>query len=164
MRTYIVQVAGLQHAVQVDGDRVVQIDGSLADWSLLQTDRHQFTLHGSEGTFPLAAVRDEQGFDLVVRGVRLRAGVQDEREHLRRSVARAAPSAGTTSVRSPMPAMVVRVEVRPGDTVEQGQILVVMEAMKMENDVRSPASGTVEQVHVAGGTSVEKDQILLTIR
>ena len=68
-----------------------------------------------------------------------------------------------TQVRSPMPALVARVEVSPGETVHPGQILVVLEAMKMENDVRSPAGGTVQSVAVAAGATVEKDQLLLTI-
>jgi pyruvate carboxylase subunit B len=60
-----------------------------------------------------------------------------------------------------MPGMIVRVNVSEGDAVQAGQGLVVMEAMKMENELRATASGTVKRVHVAPGTAVEKGALLL---
>jgi biotin carboxyl carrier protein len=58
---------------------------------------------------------------------------------------------------------VVRVTVQPGDSVQQGQGLVVMEAMKMENELRSPSGGTVRAVHVAPGAAVEKGALLVEL-
>jgi pyruvate carboxylase subunit B len=59
-----------------------------------------------------------------------------------------------------MPGLIVRVNVNPGDTVAQGQGLVVMEAMKMENELRAQAAGTVKSVNVKPGTAVEKGTVL----
>jgi biotin carboxyl carrier protein len=66
-------------------------------------------------------------------------------------------------VRSPMPGRVVKVLVAKGDTVAAGQGLVVLEAMKMENEVRARAPGTVGEVHVAPGTAVEGNAKLVTL-
>jgi biotin carboxyl carrier protein len=62
-----------------------------------------------------------------------------------------------------MPGMVLRLKKRVGDTVEMGESVVILEAMKMENDLRSPSSGIIKEVIVKEGVSVEKDSILLTI-
>ena len=62
-----------------------------------------------------------------------------------------------------MPGLIVRVNVTEGDSVTAGQGLVVMEAMKMENELRSAASGTVLRVLVAPGTAVEKGAILVEL-
>jgi biotin carboxyl carrier protein len=62
-----------------------------------------------------------------------------------------------------MPGRVVRVLVQPGDAVEARQPVVVVEAMKMENELRSPKAGRVKDVAVAAGTSVEAGRVLVVI-
>jgi biotin carboxyl carrier protein len=66
-------------------------------------------------------------------------------------------------VKSPMPGRVVKVLVQKGDQVTVGQPLLVVEAMKMENEVRAKAAGTVLDVHVAAGATVEGNAKLLTL-
>jgi pyruvate carboxylase subunit B len=62
---------------------------------------------------------------------------------------------------APMPGLVVRVNVKAGDTVEAGQGLIVMEAMKMENELRAHGAGVVKAVRVAPGDAVEKGAVLV---
>ncbi len=64
-------------------------------------------------------------------------------------------------VTAPMPGLIVRVHRQPGDEALKGEPLVVMEAMKMENDIRSPMAGKIKTVTVAAGQSVEKGQLLV---
>lgn len=70
---------------------------------------------------------------------------------------------GEQKVSAPMPGRVVRVLVAEGDTVEARQPVVVIEAMKMENELRSPVAGRVRQVSTAAGTSVEAGRVLVVI-
>jgi len=70
---------------------------------------------------------------------------------------------GEQKVVAPMPGRVVRVLVAPGDAVEARQPVVVVEAMKMENELRSPKAGTVKDVAVQAGTSVEAGRVLVVI-
>ena len=72
-----------------------------------------------------------------------------------------AVASGPAPLIAPMPGLIVRVNVKAGDQVAQGQGLVVMEAMKMENELRAPAAGTVKTVNIAPGTAVEKGTILI---
>ena len=64
---------------------------------------------------------------------------------------------------APMPGMIVRVAVQVGDTVTPGQGLVVMEAMKMENELRATSAGTVKAVLAQPGTAVDKGAVLLEL-
>jgi len=73
----------------------------------------------------------------------------------------AAPPTGT--IRAPMPGLVVRVAVEPGQQVDAGAGLVVVEAMKMENELRAPGAGVVAAVHVAPGQVVERGAALVTL-
>ncbi len=70
---------------------------------------------------------------------------------------------GGAVLKAPMPGLVVRIEVAPGQRVPAGAPLVVVEAMKMENELRAARAGVVQTIHVAPGTAVEKGAVLVTL-
>ena len=75
----------------------------------------------------------------------------------------AAPVAGGQSVDAPMPGNIISVNVKPGQAVKKGDVLLILEAMKMENEIMAPVDGTVGTVSVAAGQTVQSGQQLLTI-
>ncbi len=75
----------------------------------------------------------------------------------------AAAPAGGTSVNSPMPGNIISVNVNVGDTVAEGQVVMVLEAMKMENEIVAPKAGKVSSVAVAKGATVESGALLCVI-
>ncbi|MEW5952735.1 MAG: biotin/lipoyl-containing protein [Bacillota bacterium] len=76
----------------------------------------------------------------------------------------AAPNDGAGAVVAPMPGNINDVRVKVGDQVSAGSVLVVLEAMKMENEISAPAAGTVKQVYVQKGQTVNGGDILVIIR
>jgi len=90
--------------------------------------------------------------------------VQDERTRAIEAVSgKGQPAAGGGTVRAPMPGLVVRIEVAEGQQVDAGAGLVVVEAMKMENELRAPRPSVVAAVHVGVGQTVEKGAPLVTL-
>jgi len=77
--------------------------------------------------------------------------------------ATAAPAAGGEKVTSPMPGTILSVNVAAGDAVKRGQVLMILEAMKMENEIMCPCDGTVASVSVTKGAAVESGTLLCTI-
>ena len=78
----------------------------------------------------------------------------------------AAPSAapaGGEAVKSPMPGTILKVNVKNGDAVKKGQVLMILEAMKMENEIMAPKAGSVAQVVAAKGASVNTGDVLVVI-
>lgn len=75
-----------------------------------------------------------------------------------------APSAGAVTVTSPMPGTILDIKVKAGDPVKKGQLLFILEAMKMENEIFAPSEGTVETVQITKGASVNAGEILLSIK
>ncbi|MCB0977504.1 MAG: biotin/lipoyl-binding protein, partial [Acidimicrobiales bacterium] len=93
------------------------------------------------------------------------AGGTTAKPRARRAGGRAASGggAGTGSIAVPMQGTIVRVEVAVGDTVAAGQVLCVLEAMKMENNVASDVAGTVAEVKVEAGQAVGAGDIVLVV-
>ncbi len=119
---------------------------------------------GAESHRVVAYARGRGQWDLRLRGWHLTTEVLDERRRAIRALAGAATvSEGARPVRAPMPGLVVRVEVEEGDRVRPGQGLVIVEAMKMENELRADVAGEVRAVHVRAGQTVEKDQTLIDL-
>lgn len=75
----------------------------------------------------------------------------------------AAPVAGATSITAPMPGTILKVNVSNGQSVKKGDVLMVLEAMKMENEIMAPADGTVSSISVASGASVESGTVLCVL-
>ena len=103
-------------------------------------------------------------YTLWMDGFRYEVEALDERARAIRDLsAQAAQTAGPAPLVAPMPGLVVRVAVAEGDQVQAGQGLVVMEAMKMENELRAASGGRVARVLVAPGTAVEKGMVLVEL-
>ena len=77
--------------------------------------------------------------------------------------AQPAGAAGAVSVKAPMPGTIMKVNATVGAAVKKGDVLCVLEAMKMENDICAPADGTVASVNVQKGASVQTDEVLVTL-
>ena len=75
----------------------------------------------------------------------------------------ASGKAGATAVKAPMPGTLIKVNVKVGDAVKKGDVLCVLEAMKMENDIMAPADGVVASVEATQGASVATDAVLVTL-
>ncbi len=105
--------------------------------------------------------------EVVVDGWRIEVEIEPERRAVLRERARrsagAASQGGPVEVRAIIPGRIVAVTVRPGDTVEAGQQILVVEAMKMQNELRAPREGSVERVGVAVGDTIDVGDLLVVI-
>lgn len=99
----------------------------------------------------------------VASGHRSYVRVESERMRSAEQAKKTTVAGGDKTVKSPMPGRVVKVLIAKGDVVEVGQGLLVLEAMKMENEVRARIAGTVAEVHVAAGATVEGNAKLVTL-
>ncbi len=160
---YQVDVDGAVRLVEIKRDGVT-IDGTLVDVDVVAvgaTDRFSVLLDGRSHAV-VAQRRGPGDWRLQAGGHEYSASVVDE------AAARAlalsggvAGSARARALKAPMPGLVVKVEVGPGDLVEAGQGLVIVEAMKMENELKALTGGRVARVAVQAGDAVEKDQVLM---
>lgn len=160
---YFVAVDGRDIAVEVDGDRVT-VEGRVVHASLRPrpgTPLFRLTLDGRASDVALRRLGPGRWL-AGIAGEQVEIEVVDERtRHIRSLTGDAARPSGGGMIRAPMPGLVVRVLVDAGTAVAAGAGVLVLEAMKMENELRSPGAGTVRAVRVEAGQAVEKGQVLI---
>jgi biotin carboxyl carrier protein len=153
-RTFEVDLTGA--APRIDGEEV---------WAELSRGEDNALLHllVDGRSHPLVARRAERHvWELHLGGERYEATVVDERTRAIAAMAgQGAAVRGPEPVRAPMPGLVIRVAVATGDAVAAGQSVVIMEAMKMENDLKAESAGVVARVAVRPGEVVEKGAVLV---
>jgi len=144
--------------------RQARLDGQLVDFDFQHVRNSLYSLIIAGRSFAAHLESDEQGIELGHGPNWLRVEVEDERAAILKQLARSeAGTAGTVDIKAPMPGLVVRLPVQIGEPVKKGQSLVVIEAMKMENDIKSPTDGIVATLHIAERTAVEKNARLITL-
>lgn len=163
---YYVRIDGQDHVVLLDADGV-HIDGQDVAASVSGvngTPVRTATIGNSVHRVVVRHGTTRGAYTLWVDGFRFEVEALDERMRSIRELAGATTGpAGPRPLVAPMPGLVVRVNVQVGDTVQAGQGLVVMEAMKMENELRAPAAGRVKAVLASPGTAVEKGSTLIEL-
>ena len=161
---YIVDLNGERTEVDVTGETVtVDGHGSLAGVDEIQGTPVRMVTIGSEVHRVIVRRGASRGtYTLWVDGFRFDGEALDERTRTIRDItASSAKATGPAPVVAPMPGLIVRVGVKVGDAVQAGQGVVVMEAMKMENELRASAAGTVKAINVQPGKAVEKGTLLI---
>ncbi len=115
-------------------------------------------------SFRVLVSREGDSYMAACEGTFGRVQVGTERSRiLKRFTGISASHARKAEIHAPMPALVVKVEVHAGQSVEKGEGLVILEAMKMENELRAPHGGIVKKVLVAEGAKVEKGELILLL-
>lgn len=106
----------------------------------------------------------EEDWQVLLRGRLYQVKVEDEREkRLRAAAGSGVAESGEFHLKAPMPGLVVAVPVVEGQEVEKGQVLIVLESMKMQNELKAPRAGKIERIRVKAGESVEQKQTLMNV-
>lgn len=153
---FTLTVEGMVYEVEIEGETVI-VNGR----------PFTVTLNGNRAEVNGASYEVElQGDQATVNGIDCAFQVQEEKERPgteapTRAVKAAAEEAG--AVTAIMPGKIIRVLVKEGDQVQEGDVLCVLEAMKMENELRAGKSGVVKEIAVEPGLDVEMGEVLLVV-
>lgn len=141
----------------------ISVDGATVRVDIVKSGPTVFSLI-EEGRQWEAAVdeRDAHGFDVLVSGRLFHLEAEDERSGRLAQSAKVSAS-GPQTVEAEMPGKVIKVEVALGDEVSEGQGVVILEAMKMENEIPSPIDGKITEITVAEGDTVESGAPLFVV-
>ena len=146
-----------EHHVLVDGTRY-EIDFEAV------SEQTVYSLLANNKSYEALVYESEEGWQVLLHGSQYVLLVEDERERrLRASLGGGIPGNVDYNLKAPMPGLVVTVPVGEGQTVELGDVLLILESMKMQNELKSPRAGKISRVQVKPGDSVEQKDTLLSV-
>jgi len=162
---YITTVEGKQFLVEIIDEKHVNVDGKVYEVDFESVSGQPvYSLIVDGKSHEGYAARGEEDWQVLLYGRLYPVTVEDERERRLRSAAGGGVAeTGEFHLRAPMPGLVVAIPVEEGQAVKRGQVLLILESMKMQNELKSPRDGTVERVRVKAGETVEQKQALLSV-
>ncbi len=163
---YITTIGDQEYTVEIIGPRQVSVNGKLYSVDFQSVSGQPvFSLLVDGGSYQAAVFPgDEDTLQVLMRGALYVATVEDEREkRLKSAGGSGAVVSGEFTLRAPMPGLIVKIPVTEGQEVTKGDVLVILESMKMQNELKSPRGGKVTRVQVKIGDSVEQRQIILSV-
>jgi biotin carboxyl carrier protein len=163
---YYVRVNGRDHEVVVrerSDELLVEVDGRSVDVHYEEVDRLGQVAMVVDGRARAVSIEgDANTCHVVLAGHSYVVELEDERERAAHAAERERARGGG-DVKSVMPGVVIRLLVAEGDEVQEGEPLLILEAMKMQNEIAAPASATVKAIHVEAGTAVGAGEKLITL-
>ncbi|MEO8083981.1 MAG: biotin/lipoyl-containing protein [Ardenticatenales bacterium] len=151
--------------LDVDRPGELIVDGENVSVDLMSIDgENLYSLLVDGVSYDLHVERREGLYTVIIEGDRYTVDVGDA--HLKELIAmsrRGHEEHGGAVIKAPMPGLVVKVLVAPGDAVAADQPVAILEAMKMENELRNPAVGIVKQVNIVPGQTVNMDDVLIVV-
>lgn len=164
---YIAKSGEREHRLDVRSEREelrVRLDDQEVLVNLLRVDSTLYSLLINGRSFEVDLLELEDAFMVLVDGQPFRVEIQDEQERrLRAAAGKDTARVAKRNVAAPMPGKVVKLLVKPGDAVKAGDGVIVVEAMKMENELKAPGPGTVKEIRVAEGKAVAAGEVLVVI-
>ena len=166
MNDFVVSVNSSKLNIKILNDNELTADDEKFNYELLPVCNHSFILKLNNKVFEITSEKlNSDLFKVLIEGyhfeVTVRTALQEKAFKLLES------SAGFhhhhMNVKAPMPGLILKVRKKVGEQVELGESVIILEAMKMENDLKAPASGIIENIFVTEGSAVEKGIKLFSI-
>lgn len=161
---YITTIDGKEFAVEIIDEKHVRVNGQTLEVDFMAVSGQPvFSLLIGGKSYEAYVYPDEKNWQVLLRGRLYQASVEDEREKRLRSAGGRVAESGEFHLKAPMPGLVVAIPVAEGQEVKKGQVLAILESMKMQNELKSPKDGMVHRIRVKAGESVEQRATLLSV-
>lgn len=162
---YVTTIDEKDFLVEIIDERHVSVDGKVVEVDFQSIEKQPvFSLIVDGKSYEAYVYRGEEDLEVLVKGRLYHASVEDERERrLRAASGGAVAQSGPFQLKAPMPGLIVAISVETGQEVKTGDVLLILESMKMQNELKSPRDGVIGRINVAAGDSVEQRQKLLSV-
>lgn len=162
---YITNIDGKEFIAEIIDEKHVKINDQILEVDFESVSGQPvFSLIVGGKSYEAYIYPDDKEWQVLLHGRQYRATVEDEREkRLRVAGGKVADVGGEFHLKAPMPGLVVAIPVSEGQAVTAGQVLLILESMKMQNELKAPRDGTVSRIRVKPGETVEQKQTLLSV-
>ena len=163
---YVATIGDQEYLIDIVDEHTIVLGGSTysVDFETV-SGQPVFTMLMDGKSYEAYVYPVDGSWQVLLHGRQYLATVEDERERrLRAATGDNIAERGEYHLRAPMPGLIVALPVREGQQVEKGDVLVILESMKMQNELKAPRAGTVGRIRVKTGESVEQRQTLLSVQ
>ncbi len=162
---YITTIDGKQFTVEIIDEKHVSVDGKIYEIDFESVaGQPVYSLIVDGRSHESYIYQDDDNWQVLIRGRLYPVTVEDEREkRLRAAAGGGVVETGEFHLRAPMPGLVVTIPVEEGQPVKKGQVILILESMKMQNELKAPRDGTIGRIRVRAGETVEQKQTLLSM-
>lgn len=166
MNDFVITINQKKQSINILNDVELKIDNKKYGYEIFHVNNNTYLLKCGNSYFEIVAAKvNNEHFSVLLNGYHfnavVRTSLQEKAIHLLEESQ--AATLHQFQVKAPMPGMILKVKKQDGDTISQGESIMILEAMKMENDLRAPASGIITGISVEEGKAVEKGAILFSI-
>jgi biotin carboxyl carrier protein len=162
---YITTIDDRQFTVEVIDEKHISVDGKIYEIDFESVaGQPVYSLIVDGRSHESYIYQGDDNWQVLIRGRLYPALVEDEREkRLRAAAGGGVAETGEFHLRAPMPGLVVAIPVAEGQPVKRGQVILILESMKMQNELKAPRDGTIGRIRVRAGETVEQKQTLLSM-
>ena len=164
---YIATVNDREYVIEINDDHRVLLDGQPVSVDFDSVNEQPVFTLIIDGKSYEAFINEGLGDEMLVqlRGRQYAVIVEDERERRLRAagLGEGSGGAGEFQLKAPMPGLIVTIPVEEGQVVHKGDVLVILESMKMQNELRTPRDGVVSRINVAAAEGVDQGQVLVVL-
>ena len=162
---YVTTIEDKEFEIEIVDDHHIRIGDRLLNVNFESVSGQPvFSLILDGKSYESFVYQGEEDWEVLLRGRQFQVKIEDERERrLKAAAGGGATEGGEFHLKAPMPGLVVIVIVEEGQSVEKGQVMLILESMKMQNELKAPRDGVVGRVRVKAGESVEQKQSMLSL-
>jgi biotin carboxyl carrier protein len=162
---YVTMVDGHEYVIDIIDDHQVSIDGVIHQVDFMPVgDQQVYSLIVDGKSVDASVSQNEDTWQVLFQGMLYTATVEDEREkRLRAALGGRVIEHEDFHLKAPMPGMVISIPVEEGQGIRKGDVLAILESMKMQNELRSPRDGKVTRIRIRAGERVEQKETILSV-
>lgn len=162
---YIAEIEGKEYQIEILSDTRVVINDVPHEINFQALRQHlSYSLLMDGKSYETHIYQDNGDWEVLLRGRRFHIQVEDERDRqLRMAAGQTSQQKGKFTLQAPMPGLVIEIPVAVGDEVEEGDVLVILESMKMQNELTAPRSGKITKIQAKINGNVERKETLLIL-
>jgi len=166
MSEFVITIKDSKKQVKIINEKEASIDGKVVHYSIEYLNCSTFLLRINNIFYEISSEKiDDEKYSLLVKGKKINTIARTELQERATKLVEDAKSSSDNhlDIKAPMPGMILKIKKNAGEKIVSGESILILEAMKMENDLKAPSTGKIKEIYVNEGSTVEKGDKLFLI-